>query len=239
MVRSVERSVVLRPLLLAPSPPLRSILRCSFLRTSRAFGTLWLKRHSRRIRKQFDIIGEQRRKDLIHNEKRCVVRERDKSDFVILTCELCQQQFKKKQHIIFGNAQCNLNFRKGNILCFKASDFNIDWNGSGFRVKKDKPGDDKAVFCLQKYFHEHLKGNFLLIEEHRLQQTGNLCKQLIFFKLFKQKYKLQQAFHEQFFKKHSHLQPSFFKLQEFFIKFLKQQFVFFKLQKQFVLFKQL
>lgn len=230
----MERSLVLRPLLLASSPPLRPVLRCSVIRTPRTCGTLWFKRHSRRVCKQFYIIGEQRRKDLIHNKKRSIVRERDKSNFLILTRKL-RQQFQEKQHIIFGNTQHNRNSRKGYILCFKTSDIvfhSIDRNGSGFRFKKDKPGDDKAVFCLQKYFHEHHKGNFFPFEEHRLQQTGNLCKQLIFFKLFKQKYKLQQTIHEQFFKKYSHLQPSFFKLQKFFFKFLKQQLVLFKQLQQ-------
>lgn len=196
--------MVLRPLLLAPSSPPRPVLRCSVLRTSRTFCTLWFKRHGQRIRKQFHIIGQPGRKDLIHNEKRSIVRERDKSDIIILTWKCCQQRLKEKRHGIFINTQRILDFGKGHYsLCLKTPDRLI----------------------------------FLSIEKHRLQQTGNFCKQLVFFKFYK-KHRLQQAIHEQFFKKHSHLQPSFFELQEFVVKLVKQQLVL-KLQKQLVLFKQL
>ena len=237
----MERPVVLRPLLLA-SPPwpasLRPVLRCPGIRTPRNSGSLRFKRHRQRICQQFNIFCKQGRKDLIHNEKRSIVRERDKSDFFILTRKLCQQ-FQKKQHIIFDNAQRN--FRKGNILCFKTSDIvfvSIGRNGNCLRFKKDNTCNVKTIISLTQ--HCHIRKDICnIFKKHGIQQAGNVCKQLIFFKFFKQKHRLQQTFHKQFFKKHSHLQPSFFELQEFFFKFLKQQFIFFELQKQFILFKQL
>lgn len=202
MVRSVERPVVLRPLLLASPPwaaPLRPVLRCAGIRTPRNSRTLRFERHRQRIRRKFVVIGGQRHKDLVHDKKRSLIRKHYKSDIIVFTRKLSQQRLKEERRV-FVNPQCLLDDKEHDIL---------------LRLKE-------AGFVFFVVF----------IKKHKLQQAGNFRKQFIFNdkeQLFEEYGDLQPSF---FLRQQLQKTGGVFRKQKQLVKLPQQFIFFRQLQKR-------